>query len=233
MTNEPFSGQFAVGLVRGSRAFCMDALGRLTGVTYKQIWKPGENLAVCKTGGPRNKFITRNFYSTMFNPFVMFDEDLDARKASEKVFKKFQEDDEQGEETPTFISQAIRKHRHDEAERKARDSLEECDHGFYGFFDNSNDYGEKRDRINGVVEGYGETVVGTRGFRSMKARIVALQIPKKLNRREQAVSLIRQNYPDIPLFDKFDTMISEYPGESGLDTGFGPEFEEDFWTREV
>lgn len=55
-------------------------------------------------------------------------------------------------------------------------NMAECSCGFYGFYDGSNDY-KSDGTVSAVVEGYGETVIGTRGFRSMKAKIVALHIP--------------------------------------------------------
>lgn len=57
-----------------------------------------------------------------------------------------------------------------------RHPIGDCSCGFYAFHDGSNDY-HTTTGISAVVEGYGETVLGTRGFRSQKARIVALQLP--------------------------------------------------------
>jgi hypothetical protein len=59
-------------------------------------------------------------------------------------------------------------------------SLASCSHGFYGYYDGSNDY-KTQSRISAIVEGYGETLIGTRGFRSEKARIAALCIPTRRN----------------------------------------------------
>ena len=53
-----------------------------------------------------------------------------------------------------------------------------CQCGFYAYYDGSNDYykGDYAEirRMTGVVEGWGEVLVGTRGFRCTRARIVAL-----------------------------------------------------------
>lgn len=57
-------------------------------------------------------------------------------------------------------------------------SLDRCTCGFYGYFDGSNDYGAPS-RISGIVEGYGRTVIGSRGFRSEKARLVALCVERR------------------------------------------------------
>jgi hypothetical protein len=41
---------FAVGSVQGVRGFNQDSLGRLTGVTYPRVFKPGVNTATCGSG---------------------------------------------------------------------------------------------------------------------------------------------------------------------------------------
>jgi hypothetical protein len=50
MNPEEFAGvaSFAIGVVRGARSFRVDDDGMLTGIAYKQIWTPGENLAGCR-----------------------------------------------------------------------------------------------------------------------------------------------------------------------------------------
>jgi len=115
-----------------------------------------------------------------------------------------------------------------EAERPPH-SLAECGHGFYGYYEGSNDYYEPG-RIMAVVEAYGETVIGTRGFRASKARIVALHIPSDISvgiRR-----LVARNYPEVPLFDSFDAMVAEFPPDDGGE-GLSPDSDPDFWTREA
>lgn len=49
----------------------------------------------------------------------------------------------------------------------------DCTCGFYAYLNGVNDY-ISAGRVIGVVEGYGETLIGRRGFRSNKARILAL-----------------------------------------------------------
>jgi hypothetical protein len=53
MSNQ-FSGEaeFAAGDVRGMRAFKIDRKNRLCGVTYEQVWEPGENESICMRGFP-------------------------------------------------------------------------------------------------------------------------------------------------------------------------------------
>ena len=202
---------FALGSVRGTRAFDVDKLGRLIGVHYRQIWTPGENQAVCLRNQPSRQR-TMSFRSLMAG----FDSDFNGIKyrAIDKTIEEAQ----------------LEAHRKvAEEERIARDSLVDCGHGFYGFYEGSNDYRDK-DRVNGVIEGYGEVVIGTRGFRAMKARILALHIPKHLS--ENAKKLVLRNYPDVPVFDKFKQMVAEFPAD---DAGLGstPENDPEFWSRPV
>lgn len=104
-----------------------------------------------------------------------------------------------------------------------------CGHGFYGYYDGSDDYHEPG-MISGVIEGYGETLIGTRGFRASKARIVALHIPD--GTLKVTANLIARNYPDIPRFDSFEAMVSAYPTDDG-GKGLNPETDPDFWTRSI
>lgn len=108
-------------------------------------------------------------------------------------------------------------------------SMTECAHGFYGYYEGSNDYYESG-RVMGVVEGYGETIIGSRGFRAAKARIVALHIPAEIpyGRRR----LIARNYPGIPTFDSFDSMVAEFPPDDA-GHGINPDTDPDFWTRKA
>lgn len=114
----------------------------------------------------------------------------------------------------------------DEPDRKCP-GLADCKHGFYGYYDGSDDYHESG-MISGVIEGYGEAVIGSRGFRSMKARIVALHIPAEVNAGLRR--LIIRNYPDVPVFDTFEQMVAEVQPDDGGE-GISPENDPDFWTR--
>lgn len=160
-----FSGkEFAASSVKGARSFRIDALGRLTGVAYMKVWKPGENLYECLA------------------------------------------------ETP-----------HKDGK------YPDCRCGFYGYYEGSNDFHEGG-YASAVVEGYGDAVIGTSGFRSTKARILALTIndavPAALAR------LVRRNYSEIPMFESFSRMLSEFPTDYELDEKpIASPDEPDFWTR--
>lgn len=53
----------------------------------------------------------------------------------------------------------------------------DCGCGFWAYHDGVTQFGDGSGVV-GIVEGYGKTTVGTKGFRSQKARIVALAFPK-------------------------------------------------------
>jgi hypothetical protein len=87
------------------------------------------------------------------------------------------------------------------------DTMMECRHGFYAYCDGNSDF-PTTNAIRAMIEGYGEVVIGSRGFRAMKAKIVALQTIDK-----DSLTAVCQNYPNIPLFNTFEHMMAEYPPE--------------------
>lgn len=90
-----------------------------------------------------------------------------------------------------------------------------CRHGFYGYYAASNDY-YSPGRVSGVIEGWGdEVMVGTRGFRCMKARIVALCMSEVVVAERDRVALVLERYSTIPMFNTFDQMVSEFPPDEG------------------
>lgn len=95
-------------------------------------------------------------------------------------------------------------------------SFEDMECGFYAYFDgqDSHGHGSNSPTVSGVIEGYGEVLIGTKGFRAKKARILALAIPAFegiWNLDEFVVSKIRANYPGIPLFESEIAMRVEFP----------------------
>lgn len=176
----------ALGVVTGARAFDVDSLGRLTGIHYKQVWRPGENVAECRKSD--------NPYADLASMFTF-----------------------------TFTGTRLVQTKKPESPH----SRETCQCGFYGYYDGSNDYHQKG-RISGVVEGYGEVLIGTRGFRAAKARIVALRIPKSVP--DRLAALVRRNYAGVPFFSTFSAMVAEFPPDAG-GMELSPTSDPDFWTR--
>lgn len=90
-----------------------------------------------------------------------------------------------------------------------------CSHGFYAYTDSDNDYYYSHDPVLvGVVEGYGETLIGTNGFRCMKARILAVSVTpfKGVWALEPfVIERLRRNYPGVAFFESRLAMWSEFP----------------------
>ncbi len=181
--------EFAAGVVTGTRSFAVDKLGRLVGVAYPAVWRPGENVAKCL------------LRTDQFAVHLMFGPNGNITPSSSRTV---------------------------DAQRPEH-SIAECAHGFYGYYEGSNDYYEPG-RVMAVVEAYGETIIGTRGFRASKARIVALHIPSDIGVGVRR--LVARNYPEVPLFDSFDAMVAEFPPDDGGE-GLSPDSDPDFWTREA
>jgi hypothetical protein len=207
---------FAPGVVRGSRAFGVDKLGRLTGVVHRQVWRPGENDAECrKTEDP----YAIGGYVTVAQQMV--------QQLSYSYNRPYT-----WSSIPTSYSLTSKSRKQitePESTPEPAHSYEKCACGFYGYYDASNDYYQD-DRVNGIVEGYGETVIGTRGFRAMKARIVALHVPESVV--DRYTKLVGRNYPDIPFFTSFKDMVSEFPPDGGV-KAVSPDTDPDFWIRSV
>jgi hypothetical protein len=225
---------FVAGAVIGLRAFRVDALGRLTGVTHRDVWTPGENVAACyanpalASGGiiynPRTIQIGGGFsYATGGNYYT-----ASAAPSRDKPMRN-----KQGKEV-------VAKN-HTVAGVK-------CTCGFYAYFDGGNDYliqmnqqsygsgwitigGSDDDapRIGAIVEGWGVCTVGTRGFRAEKAKVVALIIPDSTKGRlEVAFTKALRNYPDVQVFDTERDAIRAIPLTDPIQAS--PE-DDDFWTR--
>jgi hypothetical protein len=98
-------------------------------------------------------------------------------------------------------------------------TLDACACGFYAFFDGSNDF-HSDGPVWGAVEGYGEAVLGERGFRARKMKIHALvlnvtpegKIQSWPYRMEEGLAdVVRLRYWNIPLYDTFEEMIRDFP----------------------
>lgn len=176
MGNEnEFTGiPLAVGSVKGVRSFDVDNFGRLTGVYYHSIWKPGENQAKC---------------TRMHKPSKVLAGKAEGITAGQNYVIQT------GMSSVSFgITSNTKLYALDHG-------LDKCGHGYYAYYDGSNDY-RSDGRVSAVVEGYGETVIGTRGFRATKAKILALHIPqvKKRGFRWQRLFPLRKINHNGPMF---------------------------------
>lgn len=75
----------------------------------------------------------------------------------------------------------------------------------------------------GVVEGFGRTIIGTRGFRCQKARIVAIVAPEAraetltyVDGTTETIPIdlaaqIQKRYPEIAIYQDIDAMLAEHP----------------------
>jgi hypothetical protein len=144
---------FPGAVARGMRTWQVDRAGRLYGMSYPQPWKAGENKATC--------------YSEQ--AAIVTDEGINqvvggcscgicaGPTTSSRITKMRQ--------VPHPISSA-------------------CMCGYYAITEgHDNEYMHtvewrfpRMARIEGIVEGYGSVVIGSKGFRAEKARIVALVI---------------------------------------------------------
>lgn len=179
---------FAAGTVRGARAWNIDKLGRLIGITYAQVWTPGENQAVCRRMDRSAGMFTITYALG-------------------------------GGTGHTTLPTVTEPPDHD---------MSDCGHGFYGYYEGSNDYGREH-TVSGVVEAYGETIIGTRGFRAMKARILAITFGEEVTPAQRA--LVTRNYPEVTVFDTFPEMVAAFPPDAGGQE-YGPSTDDDFWVRE-
>ena len=97
--------------------------------------------------------------------------------------------------------------------------VKNCVCGFYAHYQGVSDY-----ELNliwgvvGVIEGYGTTTLGTKGFRCQKAKIVALAPSHRVGlftygsyNRPFRLKALRQAFPDIPVYRTFDKLLLEHP----------------------
>lgn len=209
MSESEFAGfALAIGVVRGARSFEVDKLGRLTGIHYPQVWVPGENVAECRKRAEVEwvaDAYARLLGGARFN-FSM--PSLDPMNFQPAKPAK-----------PVEVTKP----------EPEPHSMGNCKCGFYGYYDGSDDYGTSAN-VSGVVEGYGETLIGTRGFRASKARIVALNISREVP--EVLAAKIRRNYSSVSFFDRFRDMVAEFPPDDE-GQGCSPSSDAEFWTRAI
>lgn len=216
MSSPDFAGaeseyDFAIGSVKGLRGWRMDDQGRLTGVTHRVVWTPGENVAQCRDLGGK------------YEPCPEQAKADAAREAGDAslwpVYTYYQCED------PACVPGKG----HFVAVTEARHAFDaDCECGFWAYDEeNHQEHGE----VTGIIEAYGKVTIGTRGFRAEKARIVALTRENNSDRYELSLSKwrrLKQLYPDVSFYDEHDDMLEAHP--EVLKTWDTPA--EGFWTVE-
>jgi hypothetical protein len=225
MSAEEFTGLgFAPGVVRGVRSFNVDKFGRLTGIVYPQVWKPGENNASCRADdGPMNYGYTMTSAGQIFVRSQLSTPASPPSPSSQSIWARHLGLGHGGFDLPAVEEP--------KPKPRAKHSLDTCKCGFYGYFDGSDDYHDKG-KISAVVEAYGEVIIGTRGFRAMKAKIVAVRVrADKDGIAGHMARKISNNYKGVAIFDNFEQMVAEFPPDVSLEPS--PETDPEFWTRGI
>ena len=147
---------FVAGSLIGLRTWRLDDDGVLRGITYGQAWTGGENVARC--------LVTRKadaLDDTMRRVLTAYGLNLGGSSIWD-----FSSDE------PTIVADRV---------PDPCDGIEaDCACGFYAYHDPAilQYGGSPEPRVTGIVEAYGRMVVGPKGFRAGKARIVALVKPR-------------------------------------------------------
>ena len=224
---QEFAGApLALGSVHGVRQWSVDSLGRLIGLSYPKVWTPGENVAACSR--------------TRQTAECKAGECEPHRKKPEKVEQAASEDPPLriGAPSAATLSQYYRAitytypagiffgEPHCTEPNPCAGADPACNCGFWAYYSDGTWSGAAP--VRGVIEGYGKTTVGTKGFRCSKARILALTLSRK-KRHRAATNLVRRNYPDLDYFEDDAAMLAAFPlVQAGIPT---PENDPEFWTR--
>lgn len=178
---------FVAGSLTGLRAFGVDPHGRLYGPSFDQVFRPGENVAVCRKDEANSGWMFPPLASLAFPVFG-------PNEPVKPEATKLAED--------AATSKPPKKPKHTLAGLG-------CSCGFYAYFDGRNDYKE-RHRLGVVIEGYGVCTVGTRGFRAEKARPVALIAPGR-KFPSGRFQLVLRNYPEVPVYANKSAALEAHP----------------------
>lgn len=242
-----FTGiEFAAGEVRGTRAFKVDKEGRLRGVVYETIWRPGENIAQCLRGIPPDA-VKPGARSQRTGGGVNFGVGTGGQSSFRGVaapggsggvvssslmraaagFASMMNP----QVCPCGCGQLIGTTDEDDYRPLKCNGMEPtCSCGFYVYQRGSNDFYSPDGKvgqagsIGGVVRGYGKVVLCSRGFRAEKAEILALYVDPDFGNRLTAALYRRRlgrNY-DVPVFEDYLKMLDEFPVDD-------PEPDDDFW----
>ncbi len=145
-------GELAIGSVFGIRQWARDEQGRLKGV-HSLTWEDGENIAICES-------------AKHTPPYSLSPARAAQLKIKRDDLKRLWEQDKDDEAYKAW--QKLDAELNDPGFR-------DCGCGFWAYWDfNPHEFHLGEKPVVGVIEGYGKTIIGKRGFRCEKARIVAL-----------------------------------------------------------
>lgn len=202
---------FAAGSLTGIRSWRVDRYGRLLASQINAVWTPGENVGRC--------------FKDRFSGGVVYH--------GSTVKYTFDPTTGYGYATPSLTGASIlsapRFEQYTPPCDKHTPGALSCKCGFYAYFDNGPNAYHEGGNVLGLIEGYGVTTVGTRGFRSEKARIQAFII--KPRDRVGLTARVLANYPDVPVFERKREAFEQFP-LTPPDFPL-PESDPEFWTREV
>lgn len=140
---------FVAGSLTGLRAFDVDGLGRLRGVTVADVMTPGENVGRCRKGDTTLAAQLRRMTYVMTYGTTPPTTSVEVEGAPEKP-----------------------------KDRAHQVGGVDCTCGYYAYYDTATNPYSGPDNVTALIQGYGVCSVGTRGFRAEKARLVAVVAPK-------------------------------------------------------
>jgi hypothetical protein len=198
--NEFSDRPFAVGSLMGVRSFRVTPDGVLTGCVYREPWLSGVNEATCTRGATAQSLMHLSALMQQMGVSgaeAAWQMGAWAASVAGRVYltkrPKPPPPPKPVERQPTPEHQA---------------ATLDCTCGFYAYFDQGHNPHHEPGNVLGIVEGFGVCTVGTRGFRSSKARIRALIEEPLL---ADYWSDIRWNYPDVPTFPTLAAALAEFP----------------------
>ena len=93
-----------------------------------------------------------------------------------------------------------------------RIAQENCQCGFYAYYDASGSSYKKEWRAEGIIEGYGLVSVGPLGFRAEKAKIIAVTLPRVYaNGKPADMYAVKQVYHHTSFYDTTEEMYAAHP----------------------
>lgn len=101
---------------------------------------------------------------------------------------------------------------------KPSHDLDECTigsgHGFYAYYETETETWAADGKVHAIIKGSGETIIGSLGFRTMKAELLALVVETPKFEGPTMVEVLRKlldRYAGIPRFDSIPAMLKEFP----------------------